>query len=108
MIISRLCVLFMSEGRHRRTNPKRKRDEIYSYEAFDKDNDEQNDSEDEPLEEVSEEYEDDDSFTYGPNRPRKADSKRRRVRSKAAVKGEKKGRAKKDEKRTKGQKEEGG
>ena len=75
--------------RHRRTNPKRKRDEIYSYEAFEKPQNEDDDSEQEPPEEISDDYEDDDSFTYGVGRVKKGDSKRKKLKSKIANKGEK-------------------
>ena len=67
--------------RHRRTNPKRKREEIYCYdEEFDRNEDSQQDSEEDK--EAPSEEDEDDSFTYGVARVKKNQAKRRKIKSK--------------------------
>lgn len=70
--------------RHRRTNPKRKRDEIFCYEEeFEHNEDSGADSEEER--EAPSEEDEDDSFTYGVARLKKTDAKRRKIKSKLAA-----------------------
>lgn len=70
--------------RHRRTNPKRKREEIYCYdEEFERNEDSAQESEEER--ELPSEEDEDDSFTYGVARLKKTDAKRRKIKSKIAT-----------------------
>lgn len=59
------------EGRHRRTNPKRRREEIYCYDVEDRLKAKTEELDSEEVEAVSEEDED-DSFIYGSLRGRKS------------------------------------
>ncbi len=70
--------------RHRRTNPKRKREEIYCYDEEFERNEESGQESEEEREVVSEEDED-DSFTYGVARLKKGDAKRRKIKSKMVI-----------------------
>lgn len=81
--------------RHRRTNPKRKREEIYCYEEeFDR-NDDSNPDSDEERDPLPSEEDEDDSFTYGVARLKKNEAKRRKIKSKQGGQ-ERRGKAEKD------------
>lgn len=71
--------------RHRRSNPKRRREDIYCYDEDIDRNDEELDSDEEERDVILSEEDEDDSFTYGGARNKKVDAKKRKQKSKQNI-----------------------